>query len=286
MNSEELKKFSAELKEKREELSISLKQISQKTRIDLKFLEAIESADFKIIDEVYIRAFIREYAKSIGLDPENTIRDYDFAKSGRPAMKEVKINSGEETLQQGQTVQKVYYSAPETTTDLNEASVSEVKNKYRLIIGGLLIILLAAAAIIFFGRNDTIIIKETPYEEVLKERETLENIDRYELIEEKIASADDTLLASGKLILKIIAKDTTWLRIVSDGGTPDEFIIAPNLSRNVIADKEFNIIIGNAGGIDLMLNNIPLQFSGKTGEIKNIRVDSTGLKYLRIDDLR
>jgi len=52
--------------------------VAVQTRISLKFLEALEAGNFEILPETYIRAFIRDYAKAIGLDPDETIRRFDL----------------------------------------------------------------------------------------------------------------------------------------------------------------------------------------------------------------
>lgn len=47
------------------------------TRINGKFLRALEKDDFeKLPDEIFIRGFIRLYATYLGLDPEDTFRHY------------------------------------------------------------------------------------------------------------------------------------------------------------------------------------------------------------------
>lgn len=83
MSVELLKKFGQELKAVREQKDIPLQQIFNKTRIDIKFLHAIEDGNFEIMPEVYLRAFIKEYAKSLDLDPNVVIQKYDSAKQGR-----------------------------------------------------------------------------------------------------------------------------------------------------------------------------------------------------------
>ena len=61
-----LNKFSEELKEARIKNGLTLQQIAAKTRIDLKFLENLENGNFAFLPELYIKAFIREYAKLVG----------------------------------------------------------------------------------------------------------------------------------------------------------------------------------------------------------------------------
>ena len=83
MGNEHLNNLANELRTAREKSKITIDQIFIKTRIDRKYLNAIESGNFSIMPEVYIRAFVREYAKSVGLDPEEIIKKFDAAKFGK-----------------------------------------------------------------------------------------------------------------------------------------------------------------------------------------------------------
>jgi len=66
-----------ELKQQRELRDISLREISNSTKISVRILEAIENNNYKILPGgVFNRNFIRAYAEFIGLDPENTVRKY------------------------------------------------------------------------------------------------------------------------------------------------------------------------------------------------------------------
>ncbi|KAF0139643.1 MAG: transcriptional regulator XRE family [Stygiobacter sp.] len=83
MASETLQKFAEELRVTREAKEISILQISNRTKIDPKFLNAIENADFDILPELYVRAFIKEFAQTIDLNPKETIQKYELAKTGK-----------------------------------------------------------------------------------------------------------------------------------------------------------------------------------------------------------
>lgn len=66
------------LKSHRETKKITLDEVSQKTRISKKYLEAIESDDFdEIPAEIYRKGFIRNYAKFLGLNPDELLKKYD-----------------------------------------------------------------------------------------------------------------------------------------------------------------------------------------------------------------
>ena len=77
-----LKDFANDLKLQREKLKISLPEISAQTRINEVFLRNLENGDFSFQQEIYIRAFIKEYANALELDPAEVIKDYDLAKRG------------------------------------------------------------------------------------------------------------------------------------------------------------------------------------------------------------
>jgi cytoskeletal protein RodZ len=66
-----------ELKREREYREISLREISDATKINIRMLEAIEKDDFGILPGgIFNRNFIRAYADFIGLDSEVIIRKY------------------------------------------------------------------------------------------------------------------------------------------------------------------------------------------------------------------
>lgn len=67
----------ARLKEARESKGLSLEEIQQTTKIQKRYLNAIENNDFKTLPgKFYTRAFIREYASAVGLNPEEVMEEH------------------------------------------------------------------------------------------------------------------------------------------------------------------------------------------------------------------
>jgi cytoskeleton protein RodZ len=61
----------------RETRGIALRDISDQTRISMRYLEAIESDDYRRLPGgIFNRSFIRAYAKSIGYDEQQAIDEY------------------------------------------------------------------------------------------------------------------------------------------------------------------------------------------------------------------
>jgi cytoskeletal protein RodZ len=66
-----------ELKRERELREISLREISEATKISIRILEAIEKNNFQALPGgIFNRNFLRAYAEFIGLDSENVVRKY------------------------------------------------------------------------------------------------------------------------------------------------------------------------------------------------------------------
>jgi cytoskeletal protein RodZ len=69
--------FGDELRLAREARGITLRHISDQTRISIRYLEAIESNDYKRLPGgIFNRSFIKAYAKQIGFDEKEAMEGY------------------------------------------------------------------------------------------------------------------------------------------------------------------------------------------------------------------
>ena len=69
--------FYKELKELRLSKKISLEELETRTKINIKYLTAIEEGDFEILPIPYLRLFIRAYATEIGGDSDRSLDQLD-----------------------------------------------------------------------------------------------------------------------------------------------------------------------------------------------------------------
>ena len=69
--------FYKELKELRISKEISLEDLQSKTKINIRYLEAIESGNLKVLPTPYLRLFIRAYALEIGGDANRALEQLD-----------------------------------------------------------------------------------------------------------------------------------------------------------------------------------------------------------------
>src|SRR5215210_1004147 len=69
--------FGEQLRLAREARGISLREISEQTRISTRYLEAIEADDYKRLPGgIFNRSFIKAYAKEIGYDEKEAVEGY------------------------------------------------------------------------------------------------------------------------------------------------------------------------------------------------------------------
>jgi cytoskeletal protein RodZ len=69
--------FGARIRQAREQRVISLRQIAETTKISVSVLEALERNDIsRLPGGIFSRGFVRSYAVEIGVDPEQTVRDF------------------------------------------------------------------------------------------------------------------------------------------------------------------------------------------------------------------
>jgi len=69
--------FGSRIRRLREERGVTLRQIADTTKISVGALEALERNDIsRLPGGIFSRAFVRSYAAEVGLDPEQTVRDF------------------------------------------------------------------------------------------------------------------------------------------------------------------------------------------------------------------
>jgi cytoskeletal protein RodZ len=69
--------FGGKLRQARERRGISLRQVASSTKIAAAALDALEKNDIsKLPGGIFSRAFVRSYAVEVGLDPDDTVREF------------------------------------------------------------------------------------------------------------------------------------------------------------------------------------------------------------------
>ena len=134
-----MESWNEQLKTKILESEFSIKEISDKTKIPTKFIEAIEKADFKNLPaEIFAKSQIERLFKFLGIDPSEALKDYEEFISP-PEI----ISEEEPSLDTKFNFQNL----------LNNLNVSSVSNSY-LKYGGILFISIILLFLMFDIADD------------------------------------------------------------------------------------------------------------------------------------
>jgi cytoskeletal protein RodZ len=77
--------FGAWLRHQREARSVSLREIADASKISLRYLDALEQDRFDVLPApVFARGFLREYARVVGLNPDEVVNLFLVALEDRP----------------------------------------------------------------------------------------------------------------------------------------------------------------------------------------------------------
>jgi cytoskeletal protein RodZ len=237
------------------EKKISLEQVSHQTRIGLGNLLLLEQEDHdQLPAEVYVKGFLRSYAKAVGADGDEVIRRYGSRLD---------------------VVQKI--------------SKSEFSGKkkdrltwWKLLLSLVLlicIITVSLIAVVFFQQapdvnksNTALEQKSAVAEEQAAEPQTEQQVEPQ--AEQRSPETDfkSATEVSDKLLLNVTTVEETWLKVIMDEKAPAVYNLKPGDQLELEATSMFNLLIGNAGGLILTLNGKPVSIPGKSGEVVTIEL--------------
>ncbi len=246
-----LEEFGQDLRAQRAARNVSIVDISVETRINQKFLDAIERGAFSVLPQAYIRAFLREYASAVGLSPDDVLRQYEAAGG---ALSPAPAPKGEST----------------STTPASRPAQSElaIPAAWRPYVLGFLA-LLALAVIVLFLMNgpepsSPVSTGEIPFDRVIRESEAVMPVDSQPRF---AATPPVRPPVTDSLTLEIATIDSVWINIVVDEKNAEDYLFAPNRRRTWKARERFTLTMGNAGGATFRLNGKELGALGRRGAV-------------------
>jgi len=235
-NDKESLSFGRYLQSIRLEKKISLEEVAAQTRIGLGNLMLVEQEDHEQLPaEVFVKGFLRSYAAAIGADGDEAVRRY-----------ESRLN----------VVQKIAESEASV-----EKPVKQVWWKLILLLCAFLgIIALSIAFAKYFlinpGTHEQPTMRSATEPAVgAKSEQTVET------------DAESGTPKSGQLILQISAKEDTWVKVIVDENESTEYNLKAGDSLQIEAKTGYNLLIGNAAGVILKLNDKPVSIPGESGQV-------------------
>jgi len=118
--------FYEKLKKTRISQDIKLIEISNRTKINIEYLEFIENGDFNFLPHIYVRLFLRAYCIEIGSNIEDSLQQFDHSINKKITLKE----NTKKKYEFKNTINKI-----ESRIKLNNFSLSNIpqKNLYNIL---------------------------------------------------------------------------------------------------------------------------------------------------------
>jgi cytoskeletal protein RodZ len=241
-----------ELKRTREAKHLSLADVSDATLINVNFLDAIEQGNTTVLPQTYIRAFIREYATFVGLDPVEIMKKYDQELAGKehPAEPE----KPPETLPAPPPEKK---AEPQDVDRAPRPSLAPGISRF-----GFPAVIFIALGIILWNLTRTG--SSPPPQQQIPDDAAMTSAGIGDSSAAKSSVHNKKRVQpSDSLTLRASVSDTSWVQIIIDDQAPQQYIFRPNRKITWKARDRFRLWVGNAGALDLTLNDRPLGAPGK-----------------------
>jgi len=83
------------------------------------------------------------------------------------------------------------------------------------------------------------------------------------------------------MTIVLSARATAWVKVVADGKTANAGeTLQPGTTRRYTAQNSFKVSVGNAGGVDVQVNDRTLRPLGKEGQVRTVFITPDNLKDL------
>lgn len=249
-----MSEFGLQLKQARERRGISLRQIASATKISTGALEALERGDFsRLPGGIFSRAFVRAYAIEVGLDPEETVRQYTeladaLAASSLREVAAAEITDDDRMFLERQRIAGVWL---------------------RVVV---VLLLVAASGALAWWR---VSVSRRHAAAAAATVTVTPPAPPVSAPAEPAASAPDPATpapAARTVSVELHADANCWVKITADG----RLVLSRNLtageSQTFQADREIAVQFGNAGAITWTVNGKPAKPLGNPGDVRTATI--------------
>lgn len=243
--------FYKELKELRESRGILLDEISDRTKINIRYLAAIEAGDFEVIETPYLRLFLRAYAEEIGGDSERALSQLDsfMGTNNTPVIKK--------------TIQPDPIPSNDSNQKENEGfKKSDQKLRQDLIKGGILLVIFIFIIVILkqiFNQESTATVQDGKVE-IKTESQTISNID---LLKDFIEDQSNTLSLTNvnpPFFIKLITREELSFTFSIGQTDPMDGVLQRNYEYDLDAFVDSSdLLFNNTLGLSTFINGQEIQ---------------------------
>jgi cytoskeletal protein RodZ len=232
------------LERERELKKISLREMAKNTRVREYLLKAIEEDRYDLLpSSLYVRGFLSSYAKFVGLDPQEVVNRYEQSLKGEPII------------------------PPEVRPEKKPSGKPLSNLKQIGIVSGVIVLSLLLSYLLYpyLSRPP---VEPLPAKPVAVESQPDKPTEEGLPIVPTTQTQQVSAAVEGKpLTLSLKAVEETWVQIRVDDRSKEESLFKPGEGSSFQATSRIELLIGNAGGLDLVFNGIALEKFGRSGEV-------------------
>lgn len=262
--------FGEEMRKEREIRGISLKEIADSTKISKRYLECLERDDYSNLPAaVFTRGFVREYARYLGLNPDEAVNRYlhfrlSLEESGAAPreLKQPPRDIAREPLREMRSE-----TARESLRKIQRGDDVEAPRKrgFSLAIWAFLVLVIVVLAALWLLEDRLPWRRPQPAEPIATTTAPATS--------GTIPAAPPPLAVNEELVMQIRATEDSWITLEADGRNVFNSQLRRGEQQTFRAREQFRFrSIGNAGGIEVSLNGVALPSMGESGRVIRDRV--------------
>ena len=237
---DKLKEIGSQMRQIREEKSVSIDEIATKTRIQARLLVAIEEGNLDHLPEpVYVQGLIKQFAEALGLNG----REYAGA-----------FPTGRQT-----------YTIEPSWRQLPAAQLRPL----HLYLFYILLIVASVSGLSYLVESRTTQENAEPQtnQEQIVEKPIEDNNSQPQLAS---ATPPPEKTQEHPIEIKVSIKKDSWVRVTSDGEEIYEGILAAGETQKWTGEEKLTLRAGNAGGVVVEYNQQSPTVLGESGEVKQV----------------
>ncbi|HVW10480.1 MAG TPA: RodZ domain-containing protein [Bryobacteraceae bacterium] len=258
-----------ELRRERTRQSLTLDDVSRRTRISVRSLEAIEADAFeRLPGVVFARNFVRLYAIELKLDAESLIArlpKFDLDHAPLPEAPKTARKAGWDPRVKAAVMSAVWLMVAGSAG----TGAWYYYNNY----GRHLVMTVAAAPA---PRTPAPATPSRPVS-IPPPPGAGANVPQQRAVE--VAAQESPIDSNRPVQVVLTARDVVWVQVSADGRTTFVGTLHPNDTRTIEADDQVKVLMGNAGGLDISLNGKALDPLGTKGQTRTVRLTAAGPQF-------
>jgi cytoskeleton protein RodZ len=248
--------FGENLRRERELRGVSLRDIADSTKISIRFFDALEKGRVdQLPGGLFPRAFVRQYAKHLGLDVEKVVADFLY-EHGESGLEKIPAQSTRPRVPRGLILFLAVAAAGGVLTWKRMSAERESTRAERVAPATLAPVILPSDRV--YPPPPSLGTRATPA----------------------------PVAATEGLTISLTAQQSCWVQVQVDGQIVLNRVLSEGETETLEARGQIVLSVGNAGGLLFRVNNRPGIPLGKSGEVRrNIVINKDNLPSLVKEDV-